>query len=63
MALPKVKLSKSKKGRRRSHLALALVQLQPCPNCKRPRRPHTVCPHCGHYGAGSGREVLKVKES
>jgi large subunit ribosomal protein L32 len=39
------------------------VQLQPCPNCKRPRRPHTVCPNCGHYGAGSGREVIKVKES
>jgi ribosomal protein L32 len=31
MALPKVKLSKSKKGRRRSHLALALVQI--CTNC------------------------------
>jgi large subunit ribosomal protein L32 len=62
MALPKVKLSKSKKGRRRSHLALALVQLQPCPNCKHPRRPHTICTNCGHYGAGSGREVIKVKE-
>ena len=60
MALPKVKLSKSKKGRRRSHLALALVQIQPCPNCKHPRRPHSVCPNCGHYGPGSGREVLKA---
>jgi large subunit ribosomal protein L32 len=62
MALPKVKLSKSKKGRRRSHLALALIQIQPCPNCKHMRRPHTVCPNCGHYGAGSGREVIKAKE-
>jgi len=62
MALPKVKLSKSKKGRRRSHLALALVQIQPCPNCKHPHRPHTVCPNCGHYGPGAGREVIKVKE-
>jgi large subunit ribosomal protein L32 len=62
MALPKVKLSKSKKGRRRSHLALALVQIQPCPNCKHMRRPHSVCPNCGHYGAGAGREVIKVKE-
>jgi len=58
MALPKVKLSKSKKGRRRSHLALALVQIQPCPNCKHPRRPHSVCPNCGQY---AGREVLKAK--
>jgi large subunit ribosomal protein L32 len=62
MALPKVKLSKSKKGRRRSHLALALVQIQACPNCKHMRRPHTVCPNCGHYGAGAGREVIKAKE-
>ena len=58
MALPKVKLSKSKKGRRRSHLALALVQIQACPNCKHPKRPHSVCPNCGHY---NGREVIKTK--
>ncbi len=58
MALPKVKLSKSKKGRRRSHLALKLVQLPPCPQCKRPRRPHTICPNCGYY---AGREVVKTE--
>ena len=57
MALPKVKRSKSKKGRRRSHLALALVMLQPCPNCKKPRRPHTICTNCGFY---KGREVIKT---
>ena len=57
MALPKVKLSKSKKGRRRSHLALHLVNLQPCQNCKRPRLQHTICPNCGHY---AGREVIKT---
>lgn len=57
MGLPKVKLSKGRKGRRRSHLALAIVHLQPCPQCKRPRRPHSVCLKCGHY---AGREVLKV---
>jgi large subunit ribosomal protein L32 len=59
MALPKVKQSKSRKGRRRSHLALALVQIQPCPNCKRPKRPHAVCPSCGYY---AGREVVKTAE-
>ena len=57
MGLPKVKLSKSRKGRRRSHLALALVRLQPCPHCKAPRRPHAICPTCGQY---SGREVIKT---
>jgi large subunit ribosomal protein L32 len=57
MAQPKVKLSKSRKGRRRSHLALALIQLEPCPNCKKPRRQHSICPNCGHY---AGREVIKT---
>lgn len=58
MGLPKVKLSKGRKGRRRSHLALKLVQLQACPQCRQPRRPHTICPNCGHY---AGREVLKTE--
>jgi large subunit ribosomal protein L32 len=57
MGLPKVKLSKGRKGRRRSHLALGLVELQPCPQCRKPRRPHHICPNCGYY---AGREVLKT---
>jgi large subunit ribosomal protein L32 len=57
MALPKVKLSKGRKGRRRSHLALGLVALQPCPHCRRPHRPHHICPNCGRY---NGREVIKT---
>lgn len=57
MALPKVKLSKGRKGRRRSHLALAAIQLQPCPQCRHLRRTHAICPNCGHY---AGREVLKT---
>ncbi|HLQ61550.1 MAG TPA: 50S ribosomal protein L32 [Candidatus Acidoferrales bacterium] len=57
MALPKVKLSKARKGRRRSHLALRVVNLQPCSHCKQPKRPHAVCPNCGYY---NGREVVKT---
>ena len=57
MGLPKVKLSKGRKGRRRSHLALAMVQLPPCPQCRQPRRSHTICANCGHY---AGREVIKT---
>jgi large subunit ribosomal protein L32 len=58
MALPKVKLSKRRTRQRRSHLALGLVELQPCPHCKKPRRPHHICPNCGYY---AGREVLKTE--
>lgn len=57
MGLPKVKLSKSRKGRRRSHLALSMPNLQPCPQCKSMHLQHTICPKCGHY---AGREVIKV---
>jgi large subunit ribosomal protein L32 len=57
MGLPKVKLSKGRKGRRRSHLALGHVELQPCPQCRRPRQPHRICPNCGHY---AGREIVKT---
>jgi large subunit ribosomal protein L32 len=58
MALPKVKLSKGRRGRRRSHLALAPAQLQPCPQCRKPRRSHAICPNCGYY---AGREVIKTE--
>jgi large subunit ribosomal protein L32 len=58
MGLPKVKLSKSRRGRRQSHLALTLPQLEPCPQCKKPRRQHTICANCGHY---AGREVIKTR--
>jgi large subunit ribosomal protein L32 len=58
MALPKVKVSKSRSRRRRSHLALDPVQLQPCPHCKKPCRPHHICGNCGYY---AGREVLKTE--
>ncbi|HLH71231.1 MAG TPA: 50S ribosomal protein L32 [Candidatus Dormibacteraeota bacterium] len=57
MALPKVKLSKGRTRRRRSHLALGRLQLDPCPRCRHPRRPHHVCPNCGHY---AGREVIET---
>lgn len=57
-ALPKRKLGKGRKGRRRSHLALRVGNLVPCPKCHEMRLPHQVCPSCGTY---KGMEVLTVK--
>ncbi|MEK7192070.1 MAG: 50S ribosomal protein L32 [Patescibacteria group bacterium] len=42
--------SKSKVGRRRSHLALQRVNLAVCSNCKGPVLPHRTCLQCGVYG-------------
>jgi len=42
--------SKSKVGRRRSHLALKPVVIMPCAKCKAPTFPHKACAKCGYYG-------------
>jgi large subunit ribosomal protein L32 len=58
-ALPKRKVSKGRRDRRRSHDALKPVQLVACDNCGEMKLPHRVCPHCGFY---KGREVVEIKE-
>lgn len=56
-ALPKRKLSKGRRDRRRSHLALKTTSLVVCPQCKSLRPPHQVCPNCGHYRGAARIEV------
>ena len=55
MAVPKKKVSPSRRGMRRSHEALPTQAHAECPNCGELKRPHHVCSHCGHY---DGREVV-----
>ncbi len=57
--LPKRKLSKGRRDRRRSHLAIRSANLTECPNCHNLRRSHHVCPFCGTY---NGEEVVEVEE-
>jgi large subunit ribosomal protein L32 len=57
--LPKRKLSKGRRDRRRSQDALDSLNLTQCSNCGEMRLPHTVCPKCGHY---KGREVISVSK-
>ncbi len=59
MAVPKKKISKSKRNMRRSHHALVASNLVECSNCGELARPHHVCASCGTY---SGREVAAVEE-
>ena len=58
MAVPKSKVSPSRRGMRRAHDALASNASHECPNCGELKRPHHVCKACGHY---DGREVVSQK--
>ncbi|MBM3211748.1 50S ribosomal protein L32 [Candidatus Poribacteria bacterium] len=59
MALPKRRLSKSRRGNRRAHLALRVRLTNVCPKCQAVKLPHRACPECGYY---KGRQVINVKE-
>jgi large subunit ribosomal protein L32 len=59
MAVPKKKVSKSRRDMRRAHDALRASQSEECPNCGELKRPHHVCASCGHY---NGREVTEAVE-
>jgi len=56
--LPKRKLSKGRRDRRRAHHALEAKNIVQCSNCGEMRLPHTVCPSCGFY---RGREVVHIE--
>lgn len=55
MAVPKRKVSRSKRDMRRSHHRLERINLIECSNCGEHKRPHHICQACGYY---NGREVI-----
>ncbi len=59
MAVPFRRVSKSKKGMRRSHLALNVPGMIACPNCGELTLAHRVCANCGCY---KGKQVVAKKE-
>lgn len=59
MALPKRRISKARRDKRRTHKKLAPPSLSLCPQCHEPKLPHRVCPHCGTY---KGKEIVEVEE-
>lgn len=60
MAVPKKKISKSKRDMRRSHHRLSSASYTECPDCGELKRPHHVCGACGHY---DGREVVESSDA
>ena len=59
MAVPKKKTSKSKKNMRRAHDSITAPSISICPQCREPKLPHRVCPHCGTY---KGKEIINSDE-
>ena len=59
MAVPKRRISSTRRDKRRSHDALKSVAPATCPQCKQPKLSHRVCPSCGYYG---GEEVIQIED-
>jgi large subunit ribosomal protein L32 len=49
MALPKHKVSKSKRDKRRTHQKIEAPNLNTCSQCGETKQPHHACPSCGYY--------------
>ena len=55
MAVPQNRVTRSRRNMRRAHDALSAANPAECPECGELKRPHHVCPSCGHYDS---REVV-----
>lgn len=57
MAVPKRRVSKARRDKRRSNVwKLEAPAIQKCPQCGEYKRSHRLCSNCGYY---NGREVIK----
>lgn len=59
MGVPKHKVSKARRDKRRAHDAITAPSVSSCPQCNEMRLPHRVCPNCGYY---HDRAVLEFEE-
>ncbi|HET9986382.1 MAG TPA: 50S ribosomal protein L32 [Longimicrobiales bacterium] len=59
MAVPKRRVSKQRKRKRRGDVRAEAATLVRCEKCGDYRMPHRVCRSCGTYG---GQQVLEVEE-
>ncbi len=52
MAVPKRRTSRSRQGKRRSHLRLTEPNVTYCTKCGHPKLSHRACRRCGFYRDG-----------
>lgn len=55
MAVQQNRVTRSRRNMRRAHDALVAGNPNECTSCGELKRPHHVCPSCGHYDS---REVI-----
>jgi len=60
MAVPKKKVSKSRRNMRRAHDFLPSATHEECANCGEQKRPHHICNSCGQY---NGREITEAEDA
>jgi len=61
MAVPKGKISRQRRDKRRSaHWKLDLPNVSKCPKCGAPVLSHRACKACGTY---RGRQIVSVSEA
>lgn len=59
MAVPKRRITSTRRDKRRSHDALEVSKPALCSHCKQPKQAHRACRNCGYY---AGVEVLETEE-
>lgn len=59
MAVPKRRISKTRRDKRRANDRIGAVKPAVCAHCKQPKAPHRVCLNCGYY---AGVEVIQPEK-
>ena len=59
MAVPKRKMSKARRDRRRANWKLSVPGMVECPQCHELKMPNRVCTERGYY---DGKQVIAVAE-
>ncbi|MFW6052825.1 MAG: 50S ribosomal protein L32 [Desulfosalsimonas sp.] len=59
MAVPKHKVSRSKRDKRRTHQKASVPGLTKCTQCGEVVMAHRACPECGNY---RGRSIVETEE-
>ncbi len=59
MAVPKGKVSKARRDKRRANWKAAVPTLVECPHCHEKKVAHQVCKNCGYY---DGEQAVSVEK-